>query len=92
MEFLQVIVDTIGCYNITMAFSNVEKEVYNNGDVELTIAHLTEEDTRYWIKGSVGCIEFRQGDFDNLLELLISYDVEVNQNDTRKSLRSKRDG
>lgn len=67
---------------------SLEPEVYGNKDIELRIFRF-DGYNRYWIKGSVGYIEFDQNNFDALLELLIEYNKEVNKVSFWARLRSK---
>ena len=75
----------IDCYNIITMF-DIDKEVYVNKGIQLSIFPF-EGYSRYWIKGSVGCIEFDQDNFDALVELLVEYDKEINRKKARNKVR-----
>lgn len=55
-----------------------EVEEYENGNIALIIHRWNNPMTiKYWIRGSVGLIEFGEDDFYDLIELLGEYNNEV---------------
>jgi len=64
-------------------------EIYQNGNIQL---HLINIDgiMKYWVKGGVGCIEFGEKDFDDLLELLAAAKKEVKKRKKNNAKKSKR--
>lgn len=66
---------------------SAEYELFRNRNIELKIFHFDNE-LRYWIKGSVGYIEFNQADFEALLVLLSAYDKAYKRENFWRKLRS----
>lgn len=52
---------------------------YQNNNIGLDIREVDSYTRTYWVKGSIGYIEFKEDDWNDLLELLVAYEAERNE-------------